>query len=483
MQNAHLIQVLKQMKNSDIFCFKQWVQSPIANKNKKIIQLNEYILKYGPTYDHPKLTKEAIYKHIYKNEPYQSTRINNLVSDLFTLLLDFLAYQNYQKMSQFQKLCMMDELFKHELPKSMLKIAKRFRKAEQQSTFKHGSHFFEEYLYYKQLDEHFLSKPKRVFDENLQLKSDNLDLFYISTKLKIACDMVSRNKVIQADYDCHFLEEIRLELKKYPERFSSYPAISVYTHILLMLEEGTEERYFNLKNLLQQHLDIFPKEELRVLYDYARNFCIQKINQGNPVYYREILNLYQLLLEEKIIFKNDYLTQWDYKNIVTVAVRLKEFDWTENFIRTYKKHLPPKEQENAFAYNLASFYYEKKEYKKSLRLLYEVRFTDTSYHLGAKIIQLKSYYELDEDDALYALIDAFKIYLLRSKQISEYRKRANLNFIKLAKKIFQLREREGYMSKSAFQQRHEKITQLLTTTTPIANLNWLKIVLHRLVDK
>ena len=43
-----------------------------------------------------------------------------------------------------------------------------------------------------------------------------------------------------------------------------------------------------------------------------------------------------------------------------------------------------------------------------LQQLQDVEFTDTSYHLGAKIIQLKSYFELEETEAFYSLIKAFR---------------------------------------------------------------------------
>ena len=42
---------------------------------------------------------------------------------------------------------------------------------------------------------------------------------------------------------------------------------------------------------------------------------------------------------------------------------------------------------------LSWLFIQQKEYKKALQELHNVDFTDASYHLGAKIIQIKSYYE------------------------------------------------------------------------------------------
>ena len=149
--------------------------------------------------------------------------------------------------------------------------------------------------------------------------------------------------------------------------------------------------YFALKVNLEQNLNRFPIKELLEIYSYLLNYCIRSINKGQLEFYQETLDLYQILLKEKIIFKNNYLIQWHYKNIITVGVRLKAFEWTENFIHQYKKYLPPHERENAYAYNLAVFYYSTQQYKAALQLIYDVKFVDVTYYVGVKTIQLKSY--------------------------------------------------------------------------------------------
>ena len=141
--------------------------------------------------------------------------------------------------------------------------------------------------------------------------------------------------------------------------------------------------------------------------------------------------------------------------------------------------LPPKLRENAYVYNLANFYYTTKAYKKSLQLLHEVKFIDTSYHLGAKIIQLKSYYELNETEAFYALNDAFKIYLMRSKDLSTYRKQANMNLLRFAVRIFKLKEEQEYIHQSAFLRKYKRIEEQLNKMENVANLKWLKGCLEK----
>lgn len=47
-----------------------------------------------------------------------------------------------------------------------------------------------------------------------------------------------------------------------------------------------------------------------------------------------------------------YLSPWTYKNIVIAALRAGEFEWTEQFIKSYKNKLNEKFRINAFNYNM-----------------------------------------------------------------------------------------------------------------------------------
>lgn len=477
MLQSKLITTIKSLSDKELKQFQVWVSADIFNKNKNIIQLVKLIIRYAPDFNTQKaekaLSKAAVFNKIFKKEAYNNLRINNLISDTYLLLCDFLAYQNFQASKQFPRLCLMDEFFEKGLYKNVEQEARKFRQEQENSSIRNSSYYFDEYLFYKQKDALFLSKPNRTADANLQLKNDQLDLFYFATKLKIACDMISRNAVIQANYQSPFLEELLSHYLKNLSQYENIPSITVYYQVLKMLEQqDNADYYFQLKTTLADNLQFFPNEELRTLYDYVRNYCIRKINNGETVYYQEILNLYQFLLDKKIIFQNGYLTQWDYKNIITVGLRLESYDWTENFIKNYKNSLPENVRENAFIYNLASFYFETHEYKKSLQLLHEVKFTDTTYPLGAKIIQLKSYYELKETEPFYALTDAFQIFVKRNRQLSDYRKTAYLNLIKITKKIFKLREQKGFITNSVWQKRYEAL-KIKIDNQRIANKDWV----------
>ena len=179
------------------------------------------------------------------------------------------------------------------------------------------------------------------------------------------------------------------------------------------------------------------------------------------------------MLERELLLVRGQLSEWSFKNIVTTAIRTGAYGWTERFINQYQPFLPEEGRSNAVAYNRAALYYARAEYKHALLQLQDVEFTDTSYHLGAKIIQLKSYYELDEPEPFFALVEAFKKYLLRNREISDYRKKANASFLQLARKIYELRIEAPGLRRETLDQRIGALRREVDSGKAVANKNWL----------
>lgn len=481
MQKTRLINILKELDIREMTRFKELVFSDFFNKNKKVRKLCHRLMEFRPRFDDPLLTKKWIFSQIYPKETYNELKLNNIISDLLQLLYEFLAMQQYQKRPNLKGHFLLAELLDRELHQHVEYNARRVRQKIQKTNLRNFEFYLENYHLYDQMDRYALTKGKRGYDENLQLKNDALDRYYLANKFRIACDMTSRNIVINAGYQCHFLEELLAQYRSDEANMAKIPALQLYVKALqMLLMPDHRVHYFELKKLLEVHIDNFPQWELRILYNYALNHCVRMINSGHSVFYQEILDLYKVLLERKIIFKNNFLTQWSYINIVTAGIRLKEYDWTENFIQTYKDFLLPEVRHNVYIYNLVALYFERKDYQQALQLLHSVEFTDAFYHLSAKIIQLKSYYELDEMEAFFALIEATKKYLTRNRQLSTYQKTSNANFLKLANRIYNLRLKAFSSRSKNFQIHWQELEKQLLQTEPLGNKSWLEEALRAL---
>lgn len=112
-----------------------------------------------------------------------------------------------------------------------------------------------------------------------------------------------------------------------------------------------------------------------------------------------------------------------------------------------------------------------RDYKGAIRLLQNVVFTDVFYHLGAKLMLLKMYYETEQTEPFYSLIDAFNIYLYRNKGISIYQRKSYLNLIRFTKKLFDLKINPPVSQK--FKERIVAIEKRIKSNQNIVSLVWL----------
>ncbi len=204
---------------------------------------------------------------------------------------------------------------------------------------------------------------------------------------------------------------------------------------------------------------------MRSIYIFAQNYCIRKINSGNLEYYEQLFNIYKALLEKEIIFINKQLSPSNYKNIATVGLFVKEYDWIENFIIEYSHRLPKAYRNSALTYNLANLYFTKQEYSKVIEQLRQMEYKDAFDSLSSRWLLLKTYYELRENDAFDALKDSFSIFIRRNKSLSERNKEKYLNAVRFISKIMRI----AYTDKKNF----ETLLQQLNDTRIIIDKRWL----------
>ncbi len=473
MKNAKIFFLLKTLSEREILQFKEFIRTPLLNTNKKLIQFGQCILAFYPDFNGEDFTKEYFYLQIYGKDTYQASRINNLLSDLLQLLYSFLAFQEFQSQKTIQNNLLIQNLLKRSNSYHIDKQLQKWKHQHHKKTIQNHAFFWETYLLHDQQDVFFLQQAKRGYNEHLQLKQEALTRYTLCEQLMMACDMANRNVTMNANYDYAFIFQYVEDFIGL-EELKQYPVLNIYYQTLLMLHYSTEEEYFkDLKELLKTHIHLLPKNELSNLYGYCLNFCVRQINSGASAYYREIFDLYQLLIAQEIIFEDGYLSERNFRNIITVGIRMNDFEWTEAFIHQYKLFLKPSIRENASLFNLASFYYAQKKYNEALLQLQDVEFIDSFYHIGAKIIQLKSYYELDEDEVLFSLIEALKQYINRNKELSVYHKNANLQFLKSLKKIKQLKHNKGILSKSTWGKKHKTLSDSLQSMQALTNKEWI----------
>ena len=427
MKNSKLIALLRTFNSSELLQFRDFVASPYFNKNQELVLLYAYLKKLAPAFNPKKIDRIYAYSKLFPDRAYDDKHMKYLMSFLAKLAEQYIGHSFYSQQETLPEFHILSSLIDRKLDKHYNYIYSKTKTRLERSPLRNLDHYYQGYLLANTSNKYFSKKLVRKFDDSLQKASDNFDLYFLGNKLKYLCEMVNRGRLISADYKLNMMDEITQYLSLHPK--PENPPISVYYHILLMLTEQDADSEFKvIKTLLDEIEGYFSQTEMQEIYQYALNFCIRRINSGQPQYLNESLELYMKGIDSGVMFTDGFLSPWAYKNVIGASLRLKKYDWVEEFIRNYNSSLEEGFQKNAFHYNLADLNFYKKDFDQALEHLNQVEYTDIYINLDSKKLLLKIYYEAEEEEALISLLAAFNIFLKRNKMIPSKVKQHYLNF-------------------------------------------------------
>ena len=465
MHNNKLISILAHFNKIEQNRLRKYIISPYFNVNQSLVDLFEHLLIQIDANGTGEFNKEKIWKKLFPDKDFEDVRFRKLCSDLLKLIEGFLSQQIYDNNQVIQSTYLIEAVGNNNILKLYNSTMKTARRLINQHPYKNAKFHYYQYLIernYYELTDFELNRTRK---SNLEIILNNLDAFYISEKLKMYCSILSRKHMVSEEYRTVLIESIIEEVNA--NNYDHIPAIAIYYQIFLTQSDIEDEsHYFKLKNLLDEYIYIFPKDEAIRIYTYAINYCLYKINKGSQLFHQEYMDLNEALLEKSII-GDEELSPYKFRNIVVIALRLGRYEWATNFIKKYSKKLPEHFRENAVTYALAQVFFYQKRFNKVLELLQTIEFQDFTYNLNSKAMLLATYYELDEIEPLLSLLESFRAYLNRHKNIALNRRKSYLNLIKFTKKLTKINPRNNSSI--------NKIKlELETTTDEIASEKWLK---------
>ncbi|MEL6862866.1 MAG: hypothetical protein AAFP19_00545 [Bacteroidota bacterium] len=466
MLNSKLITLLQNLDRTQWTRLGKFIQSPFFNESQELIRLFELLDNHFKTHKEKQLSKTLIWNHLFPNRSYKDDFFRRICSDLTKQIEHFLAYSIFTEDHLTEQITLLDALNRPQLNKHFVGTVRQIRAKQEKSKLQNANYHFIRFKTEQSCHRHIeLSGIKRNNFENLENADYSLDCYYISQKLKNYCDTLGYKNFLSTESNIalppNFMEFVKTSV------YFKEPSIRAYFLIYQMFSQPEEESYFQeLKQYLEAFGDSFTKKELYSLYIHLNNYCIDtKINRGRFEYFNELFDVFKVLLNKEILFHNGLLLPQDYKNIITVALHVRAFDWVEQFIQNYTARMPKANQENALTYNLAKVYFHKGAYDKVIEQLREVEYKSLVYALGGKLMLLKTYYELGEDSALDSLIDSFRAYLRRNKLISRAVRQQYLNVLRFVNKLATLPPRDS--------ESLEKIKQQVHACKALAAKNWI----------
>ncbi|MBL7813647.1 MAG: hypothetical protein JNL70_01490 [Saprospiraceae bacterium] len=403
-------------------------------------------------------TEQELYKLVSPNKEWNQRTFDSMESRLLNIVKKTIIYK-YANIDKLDGEMTDEEEAKIEINQLLLLVRfYRERKLHQQfentinrlKTLQENLPLIDDYFYFQYLitqeeydNASIYRLPERIDKRVLAL--DSLDMYYIVNKLTILL---------------HFEPPIKTEIEPQLEVLSklansSNPffsrIFSLYKnafHLLWIKDSDDEDEQLldSYLQILNVNSSLLPKTQQKDLYGVARNFCVAKYKKGKTQYLKILFDLNKKNLKAGLFYHKDGtisegIVFGALQNIVAIALRLKEIDWVLSFLKEHRhKIITPnaEEQERFYNFNMACCHFQLKEYDAALQLL-NIEFDDKRYHLMARTLEIKLYYEKDnkkdkEEDFLSNRISALETYLARN-DVLLVDKIGYRNFIKLLKKL------------------------------------------------
>ncbi|MGH1338524.1 MAG: hypothetical protein ACRBFS_20580 [Aureispira sp.] len=405
--------------------------------------------------------KKKVFLHCFPNQPYDDAKLRRLASNALYFLEKNVRYFEKKETSIDSQIQKISFYRIHDLDIFANALFRNLQKDIQALPYRDEQYYLQKHLLAVEKFE-WEGQDERLAGNNLQQLTQELNYFYIIATLKYACVGLSHQNLRQATYNIPLLQSIltQIETEKMPL------AVLIYYHAFMALQQENESHHFQAlkKILLEQSIKTILQDPKEVLL-LAINHCIKRLNSGETDYIRETFELYLFGLEQHILVQTgSFLSRHTFKNIIALALRLQEFDWTKNFIQEAPKWLEKRYLASQVDYNTAKLHFTLQQFEQAMLLLQQVDFDDIFMNMDAKVMLLKMYYRTQQMDALEALLNSFDVFLHRKKILSYHRDNYQ-NMVRLLRKLVH--------TPSFDNKGKQQLQQLIEDTHPLTEKAWL----------
>ena len=449
MRESKLIVLLQTFDNTQLKAFDKFIHSPYFNTSQACIRLWQQVYKYAPRFESNLLDKEKIYKKVYHKEIFNDKKLRQLRSRLLKLVEEFMAIENFKE----------DEFsFKKEIANAYLDkgmkdhFEGKYRELQQ-------SFIGRKNLSSKELEQKLSLHHRLYFNElhvkdakyslDLEKATHQLEEYYHYQKLLYTIEWLSTNTIFKHKIPASIKTFIESIVQGSTENYSNSREIIFENAIKILVIQDidiTFPIFIQVKQNLTKQYEHLNKIDKIILLRLLINYCIKTSRKGKYLT-SQMFQLYQLGLTDNSLFQKGLMTNISYINIVTTAIKLRKFDWTEDFINKESHRLYEAQSQLYRNMTKAILYYYKKEYKNCLMLLSNLdSFNNVVMEISKRGLKVRTAFEcylIDESyrPIVYANLESFHKYLNRKEFVSDNIMKSFLNFVGFTKRFIKKKEK------------------------------------------
>jgi hypothetical protein len=475
-----LIAVLKAMSPKRLGHFRQYLNFEPFEANVKLSELFDLINLYFLSSRPPRLDWEAA----IAKEGIAASQLNKLQTYLHQKLDQFLALQQIVQQPQRYHSYTIEaysdlKLDYATIEKKWRQVVKKLENEAQSTEYFQQLSSLEEFTIAVRISGG--AKISGSFFEEMHVM---IDQNYILMKLKYLCASVNEASILNQPFPNEAIDAMKAVMKSQTRALPPYG--QAYWKIFCLLEDSAQpfERYQDTYEFLKRHQATLSKEDNFDLFNYLLNLSYVRLDLGEPHFLEFVVEMYDLLIEVKLLTMDGILPSRTFKNIVSLNCRLQRYGWCLQFIDAFQKHLQVEDQSLLPSYCQGLVHFYSQNHVESALIFRDIINRDPDDHLlgfESRNLLLKSYFHrfqdltLEEYEDLHRLIDSFRMYVRRNNKLSEFHHKSYLNFVHYFNLMVRHLEEHGH-SKSYPKTLHTQIKNLKFIT----NKKWL---LDRIEEK
>ena len=455
MYNHLVIDVLKSFTKKDVKRFREFLNSPYHNKSEKLIKFYDALIKFYPTFNSASFTIENIQKKISPSSSFNNSTMLNQMSFLLKASQNYLVQNRITKKEIELTDFLRAELFERKLNNLLQMNIRRTNEKLEKEKIINAEYFLNKIkLSTDALNFININKPRsnRVYiNDNInKLTERGMYITYLFVTeilkefdnlrtLENSFDIDEKNFIFQLFEKINFSEILKFLASNSGNKVLLKIFETYYYFFNAFSNFDDERNYLIYKKYLLENQAFLSTDEIRFHFGRLVRYCMQKsLNEvAFHKYESELFNVYNFILTNGY-YKSEvsnYLPVELYRTVLLLALKLRKFKWTMEFIKKFKSKVHPDRRRNMYYYSLAHYYFNRRMYEDTIKSFHKVDLNHFLFKVDMKNLMLMTYYELNEFEPALSLIDSYKQFLSHDKILTSNRKKQYREFVNTLHKM------------------------------------------------
>ena len=458
MTESKLINLLKTFTKKEMKDFRKFISSPYFASGRNLKPLYNLLKKYYPDFKPAAFTEEKLFAKLYPGKRYEGKKSSHalsvIISEMYVMAEKFLQAERYFNTNVYKDILLLLELENRELLGHFEISSVKILKADE-SQPKNPSSLLKKLLF--NLAKERAGRQKNTatvysYNQNVIAAEESLIIYFLS---KLSNIMLMRkmnyikeepkNELVELFHSHFDYEKFSEELLNTKNDGNFLVQMHIYAS-RLDFDYNDIVSYEALKKMIYAHKNNLTAEYFW-LFSHSLINCSLFQNRGDVNYYKnDYLDLYDALLKKSIEEKNFRLLSRDLLlikgiyNYAKICVKINRLERLEKFIKDYSKYFFEPIKKDSIYFSEGYLEFARGNFKKALELLSKTNFAMPMLFKEIKIIKMKICYELGYYDLLDSEIDAYRHFLVSTKEINETHIKSDKELMIFLRRLSRIKE-------------------------------------------